>query len=71
VESIHVLIGIDGQKHGALVHLRRERKLHKDSIDIRPGVQVVDDLQDVPGGRVGRHLHLLGVDARLRTGFDF
>ena len=58
VEAIHVLLDGNGVQDAFLVDVLGERKLHKDSVDIRIRVQLHDRLQQV-------FLHLSGWDAEI------
>ena len=61
VKPVDVLGRRDGVRHLRLVHVRRQRELHEDPVDLVVGVQPVDEREDVaprscrPGGaRRGR-----------------
>ena len=65
VEAVDVLRRRDGVRHPRLVHVRRQRELHEDPVDLVVVVQPVDEREHVVLARVGREAHVAGVDPGL------
>ena len=71
MKSVDVFCGVDGHQDFLCIHLRRQRQLHQDAVDIVAAIEIVDQNQQVLGGcRFGRRV-LLAIDAELFAGFDF
>ena len=74
VESVDVLLVVDGAEDAFLVDVAGHRELHEDAVDVRVGVVVGDDLEDLLLGGVVWEVGAEGVDtglgARLLLGFD-
>ena len=65
VDAVRVFIRIERQEHTLAIHLRGQRKLHQQAIDIRSCVQLPHHFQHfLGGGRLGRG-EGLGVDPQI------
>ena len=70
MKSVDVFCGVDGHQDFLCIHLRRQRQLHQDAVDIVAAIEIVDQNQQVLGGcRFGRRV-LLAIDAELFAGAD-
>ena len=65
VEAVHVLGGVHQVEHARGVHLRRQRELDQDAVDLRPAVVVLDRARHLRGGRGRGQAHGLVVEAQL------
>ncbi len=55
MESVHILLGINGQRDGEFIDLFWQRLLHKNAVDGRVKVQGGDCVEQMLFWRVGRH----------------
>ncbi len=65
VEAVGVLGGVDALQQGHRVEVARQRELHDVAVAGRVGVELVDDVLDLAGRRVGGQLALDRGDADL------
>ena len=65
METVDVLLGIDGAQHLRLVHVLRQRKLHEDAVDRVVGVQLGDEVEDLALGRIRRETVVARLDPGL------
>ena len=68
MESVDVFVRRDRQQHAARIHLRRQRQLHQDAVDIGPLVQAVDEREQLFGGDGGGRRKGLARDAQFGAG---
>ena len=68
VEGVHVLLGVDGLHHGALVQALGQGGLHQNAVDVLLVVEGVHQSQQFLLGGGGGQGVLLGVDARGLAG---
>src|SRR5258706_8899087 len=71
MEAVDIFGGIDGHQDFFLVHLRGQRQLHQDAVNLVAAVQVFDQSEQFGGGRGFGWGVLLAVQANLFARFDF
>ena len=71
MEAVDIFGWIDGHQYTFRVHLRGQRQLHQDAVDIVAAVQLFNQCEQFRGGCGFRRRVLLAVDANFFAGFDF
>ena len=69
VEGVHVLLGVDGGNHRAVVQSLGEGQLAQDAVDVLALVEFLYHRQQFLLGGGGRQIDLLTVEAHLFAGF--
>ena len=65
MEAVDVLFGLDRLDHLLGVDLRRQRQLHEDAVDLRIGIELADDVQELGLARRRRQRMVEGAHPRL------
>ncbi len=65
MKAVHIFGGIDRHQNLLRIHLRRQRKLHQDSVDIVAPVQLFDQRAAIRRRNGFRRGNLLAVDANF------
>ena len=70
MEAVNVLLRRNRQQHFLRVHLRRQRQLHQDAVDLVAPVEIVNQRQQLVRGHVVAGRVLLAVDTGLLAALD-
>ena len=71
VEAVDIFRWIDGHQYFLRVHLRGQRQLHQDAVNLVAAVEIFDQSEQFGGGCGLRGSVLLAVDVKFFAGSDF
>ena len=66
VEAVHVLARVDALDQPARIRDARQRQLDQDAVNLRIGVELVDQVEQLGLGGTGRQIVVMRLDADLR-----
>jgi len=68
-EAVHILFRCDGVNDGGLIDMFRKRKLHKNAVDARVGIHLLDEGQGLRLRGFSGHADIFRMHAGLFAGF--
>ncbi len=71
MKPVDIFVRPQGSQNPVLVHLRRQRRLDQNAVDLGPLVQAFDDSEQFAGGDAIRARDLFAIDPQLAAGLDF